>query len=31
MTNSPRGLRPLTPSTPGSLAVAPSSGQELRS
>jgi hypothetical protein len=31
MTELPRGLRPRTPSSPGSLAFAPSTGQELRS
>jgi hypothetical protein len=31
MTASPRGLRPRAPSPPGSLAVALSAGQELRS
>jgi hypothetical protein len=30
MTGLLRGLRPRTPSTPGSLAVAPPSRQELR-
>jgi hypothetical protein len=31
MTVLPRGLRPRTPSSPGSLALARSTGQELRS
>ncbi len=31
MTVLPRGLRPRTPSSPGSLAVTRSTGQELRS
>jgi hypothetical protein len=31
MTMSPRGLRPRAPSSPGSLALARSTGQELRS
>jgi hypothetical protein len=31
MTVFPQGLRPRTPSTPGSLALAPASGHSLRS